>query len=693
VWGNILECWVQIDPVKGVIVGVVAAESAPAKNDRPAKAPAVEPERAKFTELLKANPNYFGTVEGSALQVVKPQESDTSYEELRCIGLYPEQNFLEAVIDVKRPYGFNGDLCSGGSKEYVRFFIDWNGDGDFVDFNEDAGVAAVAVHDIPAASKVQLCYALGRRFRALRASCQQPYIVRVRAILSWNQIPTGPNFIPVWGNVRECWVQVRPTDRVPPVLVGQIDTPLANSCQGPIVVPACMIGSGPLQGFAITGSAGGAPFTSYTLRYSWGANPPVNDAVVYPDCTRATVSASATTPVLGGVLGYLDATLLPPGETSFTVYLDVTGGGMISVSRTFEVRTQAVEITEAATVKALEAEDPFHPGSFTKLIKATNDASPTVPELSIGGAFSVTGSAYVVGCDRILSQYVLTRFAAPPAAPVPDFPDAAGGTPLIAPVAYDDVPSHPWSSGCIGAITPNTILNGNLVAFWSKRSCSFLGIDYQVDKVEKVPFWDSSALNGRFVILVEARDRSLPGGAFPGNFAAKDQVAVWIDNRAPVGEIHSIGGVSGCGDLHLKDFVGTTAEIRGVAWDPPIDASAPQQRPNDNFGQYGLAFQKNGNPAASGAIPAATPSTRVPNLFVAALPPGAEGSLAFWDIVGALDGGPGPLPPNSPKLARGERCAYVVTLAVSDTTHVGDSGINHGTGLILYAINVINDVP
>jgi hypothetical protein len=61
--------------------------------------------------------------------------------------------------------------------------------------------------------------------------------------------------------------------------------------------------------------------------------------------------------------------------------------------------------------------------------------------------------------------------------------------------------------------------------------------------------------------------------------------------------------------------------------------------------------------------------------------------------VAALDGGPGPQPPHSPKLPRGERCAYVVVLDVSDTTHVGDSGLNHATGPILYAINVINESP
>jgi hypothetical protein len=693
VWGNIHECWVQIDPVKGQIVGVVT-QVEPAALKAAARPHGYRKEREQFLELLGKNPNYFGTAEGSKLPAVVPQQGDTSYEELTCIGLYPERNFLEGIIKIKRPSGYLGDLCSGGSKEYVRFFIDWNGDGDFVDWNDDAGVTAVAVHDVPEVGKVHLCYALGRSFEALRASCQAPYIVKVRAILSWQQVPTGPSFVPVWGNVLEGWVQIRPNARMPPVLIGQIDAPLAGACPGAELVPACMTGGGPLQGFRITGSAGGLPFDHYQLRYSWGANPPVDTAVVYPDCSRPPATHGSTTPVIGRTLGYLDATLLPAGETSFTVYLDVfdSASGTIAVSRSFKIRTVAVELTEVATVKVLEAEDPFHPGTFIRLIKATRDPSPAVPELSVGGGFSVTGSAYVVGCDRILSQYVVTRFAAPPAAPVPDFPDATGGTPLIAPISYGDSPAHPWQSGCLFSLTPNTILNGNLIAFWSTLECSFLGTTYAVPRVQKVPFWDSTLLSGRFALLVEARDRLLPAGPFPGDLAAKDQVAVWIDNRSPIGELHSIGDVVGCGDVRLSDFAGKLAEIRGVAWDPPIDASAPPQRPNDNFGAYALSFQKNGDPAASGVIPVATPGVRVPNVWAASLPAGAEGTLAAWDIVGAFDGGVGPVPLDSPKLPRGARCAYVVILTVSDTTHVGDSGLVHTAGPILYTINVINDL-
>jgi hypothetical protein len=474
-------------------------------------------------------------------------------------------------------------------------------------------------------------------------------------------------------------------------LICDITNPGANACAEATFIVSCA----PLVAIEIDGTASGTSFHHYTLSYSWGGGAPVTDAVVYPDCHRPPAQTSSTVQVGSGTLGYLDATLLPPGETEFTVYLDVfdASGGKVSCSQTFKVKTTAIEISAVAKVADLVAEDPFNPGSFIKLIKAVGDPNPAVPEVSIGGAFSVDGSAYTTGCDRIMTQFLMSSFTLNPLVPVPTFPSAAGGTQLLpsGAVVYDDIPGHPWQSGCFPVMTPNIILNGDLVAAWGSLSCSFLGIPYTEPKVLASPFWNSGSLNGRFVLQLEVRDSLVTPRTFPGDVAGVDQVAVWIDNQVPVGLIKSIGGISGCGDLHLKDFVGTTAEILGQAWDPPIDVIVVQQRPNDNFGSYGITFEKNGDPLATGTIVAGS-TTRVPNIWPGPLG-GAVGTLADWDIVAALDGGPGPLPPHSPKLARGDRCAYVVVMYVSDTTHVGDSGSNHTTGPILYALNIINDIP
>ena len=228
------------------------------------------------------------------------------------------------------------------------------------------------------------------------------------------------------------------------------------------------------------------------------------------------------------------------------------------------------------------------------------------------------------------------------------------------------------------------------MSYWGTVNCTFLGVPYTVPKIRPRPFWDSNPLNGRYVVLLEVRDRPVLGPWVAGNVAVVDQVVVWIDNQQPTATLTSIGGLASCDYLYLSNYTGTTAEVRGVAWDPPIVPTAPQQAPNDNFDVYGLSFKKNGV-AGGGGIPAATPNTRVPNVWPGPLVPGANGVLANWDIVGALDGGPGPLPPNSHQLPRGERCAYVISLSVHDNTHVGDSG-NHHDAHALYAINIINDL-
>ncbi|MFZ0548035.1 MAG: hypothetical protein WAM60_21500, partial [Candidatus Promineifilaceae bacterium] len=168
---------------------------------------------------------------------------------------------------------------------------------------------------------------------------------------------------------------------------------------------------------------------------------------------------------------------------------------------------------------------------------------------------------------------------------------------------------------------------------------------------------------------------------------------VWVDNDNVTSQITSVGGLAPCLDLKLSDYVNTTAEIRGIAWDSPIVDTEPQVAPNENFGSYGLSFQKNGG--SGGTIPpAVSATTRVPNVWPGPLLPGADGTLADWDIVNALDAAsPTPTPgiPAAAKLARGERCAYVVSLGVSDKTLVGE-GANHHHKPHLYALNIINDL-
>jgi hypothetical protein len=167
-------------------------------------------QRLQFAELLAANPNYFGNLENSVFKPVFPILKNTFYEQLTCLGFNPSTNVLEAVIQIKQASGYSGSLCQHGSFEYVRFFVDYGAGW------EDAGVSAVNVHDISNAtdchkdSEKPLSYAASAQLTPKSNWCFFPVLPKVRAILSWNSIPTGPGYVPVWGNVFDAQIQIHP---------------------------------------------------------------------------------------------------------------------------------------------------------------------------------------------------------------------------------------------------------------------------------------------------------------------------------------------------------------------------------------------------------------------------------------------------------------------------------------------------
>lgn len=189
----------------------------------PAEAESVEPARSRFRHLLTANPNYFGTLKDvlspDLFPVLLPKQSDTAYEELGCLGYSPELDRLEATVVVKQPAGYSGGPCGSGSVEYVRFFVDY-GSGWI-----DAGVAATRVWDLPAGKDCAgrpdhpYVHVVGVLLAPIRRFCASPVLPRVRAILSWQDEPTAgdPDYVPVWGEVQEDSIQIRPRRRFFPV--------------------------------------------------------------------------------------------------------------------------------------------------------------------------------------------------------------------------------------------------------------------------------------------------------------------------------------------------------------------------------------------------------------------------------------------------------------------------------------------
>jgi hypothetical protein len=138
------------------------------------------------------------------------EEANTSYEELICVGLNTSSDTLGAVVHVKRPLGYGGNLCEMGTEEYIAFWADWNNDGNF---DEYLGTVSIKVHDITSIPDDGLYYSVPflANFTQHLRECSNPNIIKIRAVLSWNVPPSivDPDTLNTWGNLRTSMVQIR----------------------------------------------------------------------------------------------------------------------------------------------------------------------------------------------------------------------------------------------------------------------------------------------------------------------------------------------------------------------------------------------------------------------------------------------------------------------------------------------------
>jgi hypothetical protein len=167
-------------------------------------------ERASFRGLLLSNPNHFGNLVESPFKPVLPIASNTRYEELACVGYQPQQQQLEGVVYIYQPSGYGTDVCGPGTPEYVRFYLSFDHGASW----EDQGMTSFQAHDIPQGTEggKRLEYAVSLPIKPRRRFCFGELLVRVRAILSWNNAPPAnqPNWTPIWGNRRDVTVQLEP---------------------------------------------------------------------------------------------------------------------------------------------------------------------------------------------------------------------------------------------------------------------------------------------------------------------------------------------------------------------------------------------------------------------------------------------------------------------------------------------------
>lgn len=221
--------------------------SAKSTNDNPPET------RTRFKEFLAKNPNYFGNFPDAKLDPVEEISADTTFEALTCIGYNQIIGYLQGTIAIKQPVGYLGDLCTQGSDEWVRFYIDYGDENGW----QDLGLAGVNVHDIPNAddcykdSEKPLYYCVTLAFTPdidEQKFCNSPVLPIIRGIESWNvpPPPNSPNWVPVFGNVLDQNIQIRPRplllldliDLIPKDVVAKLPSQVTNSPNTPISLPA-----------------------------------------------------------------------------------------------------------------------------------------------------------------------------------------------------------------------------------------------------------------------------------------------------------------------------------------------------------------------------------------------------------------------------------------------------------------------
>jgi hypothetical protein len=164
----------------------------------------LEAARKNIKTLLLANPNYFGNLKDSKFKPVLSIVGDTTYEDIGCVGFNPQLNRLEAVVYINQTGGYDGDVCSNGSQEFVRFYLSYDSGATW----QDQGLTSFTVYDVPGPKPLEFDATL--QISPLEEYCFFENLPQVRAILSWSTPPpaNSPNWPPVWGNVVDAHIQI-----------------------------------------------------------------------------------------------------------------------------------------------------------------------------------------------------------------------------------------------------------------------------------------------------------------------------------------------------------------------------------------------------------------------------------------------------------------------------------------------------
>lgn len=423
----------------------------------------------------------------------------------------------------------------------------------------------------------------------------------------------------------------------------------------------------------IHGTAAGAGFVRYVLE--WSLNGMVWHAAnfVYPPVPPGN-TVQGNVPVVGGLLGYLDTTLLNAG--TYFVRMTVFGVNQSTVpcSIVFSVFKKDVRILGVGGSTALDAPWTDPAARLVDNVPALCTRPAGTYEASFGSCLSVLGSAFIGGCEdaQKIKRYRLDYKAGY------ETNCATPGWSNFWSVEFDT----PAQYRAINMRTDTSVLT----AYWT------------ADCLVPVPFppwcllndpkallspssWISNVggcqLSGLYTIRLEVEDTN--------SFTYCDTQRVWLDNK-PITALIRIDAVPKCADLFISQFalppdcsVPWSLPVSGIAYDEYIDENMPLSRPNDNFDYYVVSVTKQGGPSISIPVPGpggacyygtsrvGDPGTRC------GMPPMPEviGLLALFDMRAIDPACKGFLPyvvPDTFTTPRDECCVYTFSLTVYDRT-------------------------
>ncbi|MFO1418546.1 MAG: hypothetical protein U1E83_07725 [Methylotetracoccus sp.] len=116
------------------------------------------------------------------------------FEEMSCCGYDPQRRTFACPVKIKQPFGF-GPAENPGSREYVLNCV-----ADASGALQPVGLDSVHLADSQFVPSWQFAVVTNghRNLDLIQPTNGQER--RARSILSWNFVPTGCNYQPIWGN-------------------------------------------------------------------------------------------------------------------------------------------------------------------------------------------------------------------------------------------------------------------------------------------------------------------------------------------------------------------------------------------------------------------------------------------------------------------------------------------------------------